>query len=93
MSELELKITVGSVGSNIGDLVRRLYIDGENSGEGLVLASDAYTLGVVKLERMDGLPLTVEEDFNAWVQAEHLPQDIRERDIALKAYLAGRAVK
>lgn len=93
MSELELKITVGSVGSNIGDLVRRLYIDGENSGEGLVLASDAYTLNVIKLERMDGLPLAVEEDFSNWIMAEHIPQNMREREIAYKAYIAGRAVK
>jgi len=65
MSELELKITVGGR-ANIGEIVRRMVTDGE-SNDGLVLATDSYTLDVVKLERADGLPLAIEVDFAEWV--------------------------
>lgn len=93
MSELELKITVRVVGSDIGERVRRLVIAGESVGDSLVLTTDGYALDVVKLERADGLPLAVEEDFSNWILAEHIPQNSREREIAYKAYIAGRAVK
>jgi hypothetical protein len=88
MSEtLELKITVKAP-SDVGNKVRQLVIDGERSCEGIFLASDGYTIDVVKLERADGLPLAIDEDFQDWfnhsgIQSSH-------RSILYKAYCAGR---
>lgn len=87
MSELELHITVRGT-PNLGEMVRRMVIDGVNSGENLVLASDGYTLNVVKLERTDGLPLSIEEDFSDWFSKSGISSLYR--DCAHTSYLAGR---
>ena len=92
MSEqLELKVTVRSVGSNIGDRVRRLVADGDANEDGVILASNGYTLDVVKLERADGLPLAIEEDFQDWFHKSGIQS--MHRTILFKAYCAGRALK
>lgn len=91
MSELELKITVRGA-PNLGEKVRMMVIDGE-SGDSLVLATDSYTMDVVKLERADGLPLSIEEDFSDWFSKNNSGYGSQEREIAYNAYLAGRMAK
>lgn len=93
MSELELKITVRVEGSDIGERVRRLVIAGESVGDSLVLTTDGYALDVVKLERADGLPLSIEEDFSDWFSKNNSGYGSQEREIAYNAYLAGRMAK
>lgn len=91
MSELELKITVrGTPG--IGRAVRRIVTDGEKN-DGVTLASDGYILDVVKVERADGLPLAIEDDFENWYIETFKNERVSNRDQVRKAYLAGRAVK
>jgi len=87
--ELELKVTVKGH-PNLGEKIRQLVVDGEQ-GEGVMLASDGYTVDIVKLERADGLPLSIEEDFSDWFSQQKL--QVSYRDIARLAYFAGRAAK
>lgn len=89
MSELELKITVRTSSGNIGEQVRGLFTDGED--EGITLESSGYSLNVVKLERADGLPLAIEEDFSDWFSKSGIQS--MHRQILYKAYIAGRMAK
>ena len=95
MSEMELKVTVK--GSNIGDKVRHLVVDGDANEDGIVLASNGYTLDVVKVERADGLPLAIEEEFYDWIKVLEkdltIPVRTGSKNLLFKAYCAGRAVK
>ena len=91
MSEMELKVTVKCGTNTLGERVRRLVVDGDANEDGIILASNGYTLEVVKVERADGLPLAIEEDFQDWFHKSGIQS--MHRAILFKAYCAGRALK
>lgn len=91
MSDLELKITVRS-NSNVGQKIRDMVADGD-ANDGVALASEGFILSVVRLERADGLSLAVEDEFSDWFSKNDHGYGSQEREIAHKAYLAGRAKK
>src|ERR1700744_5327151 len=97
MSEMELKVTVKCGTNTLGERVRRLVVDGDANEDGIVLASNGYTLDVVKVERADGLPLAIEEDFAEWIKVLEkgltIPVSTGSKNLLFKAYCAGRAVK
>lgn len=90
--ELELHITIADPVGNIGNKLRMLHVDGERN-DGVVLASDGYSIDIVKLERADGLPLAIDEDFEGWYNETFKNELVSSKSQVKRAYFAGRRMK
>lgn len=87
-NELELCIKVK--GYDVGRTIAECWKDGEESGEGVALVSDSYTIEVTSVEREDGLPLNIDDEFTKWMATMPEALNVGLRELARKAFYAGR---